>query len=110
MAAGEAAAGDLVSQVVWRTARASILAGQGDLDGAERLDREAVGIAEQTDLINDRAECWSHLAGVLELADRSGEAAEAARRALELYERKGNAVAAARLRPRLEALEHRARA
>lgn len=108
MAAEDAAVGDLVSQIVWRTARASILADAGDLDEAERLDREAVAIAEQTDLINDRAECWIHLAGVLELAGRSGEAAEATRTALELYERKGNVVSAGRVRRRIEPLEHRA--
>ena len=107
-AAQDAAVGDLVSQIVWRTAKENILADAGDLDGAERLGREAIAIAEQTDLINDRAECWIHLARVLEQAGRHGEAAEAARTALELYERKGNVVSAGRVRARLERLEHRA--
>ena len=69
--------------------------------------KQAISIAEETDLINDCAECWSYLAGVLELAGRIDEAVEATRTALELYERKGNVISAARVRALLEPLEHR---
>jgi hypothetical protein len=61
-----------------------------------------VAIAEETDLLSDRADTWLHLAAVVAKAGRAEEAAAATRTALELYERKGNVVGAARARLRLE--------
>jgi tetratricopeptide (TPR) repeat protein len=105
LAVHDAAAGDLATQIVWRSAGAGILAATGDLAEAERLGREAVELAEQTDWLSVRGDTWLHLASVLDAARSVDEAGEAIRAALELYEQKGNVVAAARARP---LLEHRA--
>ena len=102
VAVNDAAPDDRYSQIMWRVAKVSILTGAGELEDAERLAREGVALAEQTDWLSDRADTWIQLAAVIERAGRSDEAAEAARTALELYERKGNAVAAARARAQLE--------
>lgn len=102
LASQEAAAGDRYSQIIWRTAKASILAQVGQLAEAEQVGREAVSLAEQTDWLSERADTWLNLARVLEIAGRAGEAAEATRTALELYERKGNVVFAAKARAHLE--------
>ena len=44
---------DLLTQVIWRSARAGFLARQGRLEEAEALAREAVRMAESTDFVND---------------------------------------------------------
>jgi predicted ATPase/class 3 adenylate cyclase len=84
---------DRISQILWRTARAKILARQGELDRAETLAREAVGIGEPTDLLGTRADTLCDLAEVLGLAGRQEEARAALDAAAELYERKGNVTA-----------------
>ena len=89
---------DLATQVVWRSARARVLAAKGDHREAESLAREAASLAAETDDLNMRADTLIDLAHVLETAGRSGEAGAEAGRALALYEEKGNAVAAGRTR------------
>ena len=81
---------DVVSQVVWRTARAKILARRGELEAAEALAREAVRIGEPSDLLGTRADALCDLAEVLALAGRREESRAALDDASELYERKGN--------------------
>jgi predicted ATPase/class 3 adenylate cyclase len=99
-----AAPDDVISQVLWRTSRAKILARQGDLERAEALAREAVRLGEPTDLVNTRADALSDLAEVLALAGRREEALVALEEAAQLYERKGNLTALARARSHAEEL------
>ena len=98
------ASDDAITQMLWREARAKVLARRGDHDEAERLAREAVAIGEETEMLDDQADAYADLGAVLALAGRSGEAAEALEQALERFERKENLVMAARTRARLEAL------
>jgi predicted ATPase/class 3 adenylate cyclase len=91
-----AAPDDVLSQVLWRTARAKIQAKQGNLAGAEALAREAVRLGEPTDLLSTRAEALLDLAGVLALADRREGAMAALDDAARLYEEKGNAAGLSR--------------
>jgi predicted ATPase/class 3 adenylate cyclase len=93
-----AAPDDVLSQVLWRTARAKIRARQGDLERAEALAREAVRVGEPTDLLTIRAEVLADLAEVLALAGRRQEAVDALEEAARLYERKGNVTALERAR------------
>jgi len=81
---------DVLSQVLWRSARAKILARRGSFEAAEAAAREAVAIAEPTDLLNTQADARLDLAEVLALAGRADEARGAAGAAAERYERKGN--------------------
>ena len=91
-----AAPDDVLSQMLWRTARAKILARRGDLEPAEALAREAVGRGEPTDLLGTRADALVDLAEVLALAGRREDSLAALGEASELYERKGNLTALAR--------------
>jgi len=93
-----AAPDDVISQMLWRTSRAKILARQGDLEQAEALAREAVQLGEPTDLVNIRADALSDLAEVLALASRREEALVALEEAARLYEQKGNLTALQRAR------------
>ncbi|MGH2635810.1 MAG: tetratricopeptide repeat protein, partial [Actinomycetota bacterium] len=96
---------DLATQVMWRSARARILAGRGRAEDAEPLAREAVVLAEQTDDLNMRAETLLDLGEVLRTDGREEDAATAFARALELYEAKGNVVGAGDARRRLDSLD-----
>jgi tetratricopeptide (TPR) repeat protein len=93
-----AAPDDVLSQMLWRTARAKIRARHGDLEGAEALAREAVRLGEPTDLLNTRADVHFDLAEVLALAGRREQAVRAVEEAARLYERKGNLTALNRAR------------
>ncbi len=99
-----AAAEDIVTQIAWRAVRARILAGQGRIGEGEQLAREAVGLAERTDLPSDRGDAFLDLAEVLRTSARLEEAEAAVRRALSLYERKGNLVGADKARSLLAQL------
>ena len=78
----------------WRGPRAKVLARRGELDAAERLAREAVSLAGQTDFLNLHGNALLDLATVLRHSRRLGDAAAAADAANALYERKGNLVGA----------------
>jgi ATP/maltotriose-dependent transcriptional regulator MalT len=93
-----AAPEDAFSQVLWRSARAKVLARRGDAGPAEAAAREAVEIAERTDLLNTQADALLDLAEVLERSGRNDEARAAAQDAAECFERKGNLVSLARAR------------
>src|SRR5579864_8154425 len=80
---------DVVTQVVWRGARARALAGV-DRAGAVALARDAVERALATDFLDLRAGAYLALAAVAE--------PDAAALAVAEYERKGNVVGAARAR------------
>lgn len=85
-----AATHDVPSQVLWRSARAKVAARRGNLEEAEALAREAVRIAEPTDLLNTQGDAFSDLAEVLTVTGRREEALEALQQASARYESKGN--------------------
>jgi class 3 adenylate cyclase/tetratricopeptide (TPR) repeat protein len=94
----------LVAQMMWRGARAKVLARRGQAEEAEALAREGVAIIERTDYVLYHADALTDLAEVLRLQDRSSEAVTAAEKAWRLYEQKGNAVAARNVQTLLEEL------
>jgi class 3 adenylate cyclase len=89
-----AGTGVLVASMMWRGARAKVLARRGEAEEAETLAREGVAIIEPTDHVLYHADALTDLAQVLRLLNRPEEAAEAAEKARRLYERKGNIAAA----------------
>jgi class 3 adenylate cyclase/tetratricopeptide (TPR) repeat protein len=94
----------LVAQMMWRGARAKVLARRGKAEEAEALAREGVGIIKQTDYVLYQADALTDLAEVLRLLNRTSEAATAAEEAFRLYDEKGNAVAARNVRALLDEL------
>ena len=92
-----AAADDVFSQVLWRSARAKMRARRGDLSEAEALAREAVALAERTDLLNTHGDTLADLGEVLVLAGRPDEAAAIFAQAAEILERKGNRASLERI-------------
>jgi len=88
-----------VDQMMWRQARGKVLARRGEHDEGERLAREAVALAAETDMLNANADALLDLAEVLALAGQDARAE--LEQALALYERKGNLVMAERTRSRL---------
>ena len=98
-----AAADDISSQALWRTARAQVLAKAGDVDAGVVLAGEAVELLRATDFLVTLGDALTELASVLEDAARGRDAAAALVEAVALYERKGNVAAAAAARERLAA-------
>jgi class 3 adenylate cyclase/tetratricopeptide (TPR) repeat protein len=84
---------DIVTQVMWRVARAQIQAHTAEAAEAERLAREAVDLAAPTDFLELRAAALIALARVLRDLGLP-EAASVAAQAQAVYERKGNIVGA----------------
>jgi tetratricopeptide (TPR) repeat protein len=95
---------DVVTQIVWRGVRARIFAGRGRLDEAERLARQAVALAANTDFLSDYGDALLDLAYVLRTGNRLVETRAASHQALALYEQKGNAVAVDKARSLLAEL------
>jgi predicted ATPase/class 3 adenylate cyclase len=93
-----AAPDDVLSQVLWRSARAKIRARRGNFEGAETLAREAARLAARTDLLNTQADALLDLSEVLALAGRHEEALEAARESARRYARKENLASLERAR------------
>ena len=90
-AASHAWEDDIVTQVMWRVARAQVLAPAGEAAEAELLALEAVDLAAPTDFLDLQATAQLALARVLREAG-SPAAADAAARAQAVYELKGNVV------------------
>ncbi|MEP6476487.1 MAG: adenylate/guanylate cyclase domain-containing protein [Actinomycetota bacterium] len=86
---------DITTQVLWRSARAKVLAAKGEPGEALRLARAAVAMADETDDTNMRADALIVLAGVVEAAGDVAARDDALHRAQELYLAKGNVVSAA---------------
>ena len=86
---------DIVTQVMWRVARAQIQAHGGDAAEAEQLARKAVELAEPSDFLELQATALLALARVLQAAG-SPDAADVAAAAQAVYEQKGNIVGARR--------------
>jgi tetratricopeptide (TPR) repeat protein len=102
---GAGAEDDLATQVMWRSARARILAAREQAPEAESLAHEGVALAEETDDLNMRADTFVDLGEVLCIAGEEKGAADAFGRAVGLYEAKGNLVGADDARRRLASLE-----
>jgi predicted ATPase/class 3 adenylate cyclase len=96
-----AAQDDLVSQVRWRGTRAKVLVNQGRAEEAERLAREGVRLAEQTDWLDRHADALVDLAEVLRRAGRPHHATPLLQQALRLHDQKGNRVGVQRTRDQL---------
>jgi ATP/maltotriose-dependent transcriptional regulator MalT len=96
-AADHAGREDIATQAIWRGVLGRVLAAEGRCGEARALAREAVALAEPTDLLSLRGDAMLDLAAVSRTCKRT-EAGEAARAALALYELKGNVAAAARAR------------
>jgi class 3 adenylate cyclase len=92
------------------TARARLAACQGEAEHGLSEARQAVELADRTDLIVFRAHAHHVLADLLLSAGQPQEAEEAAERSLELCESKGNAAAAWQVRRFLETLRGERRA
>jgi tetratricopeptide (TPR) repeat protein len=87
---------DVLTQGLWRGARAQALAHAGRHDEGLALAREAVAALERTDLLSHRGDAMLDLAAVLSTCGQREESEHAVRSAVALYAQKGNAVAAAR--------------
>jgi tetratricopeptide (TPR) repeat protein len=96
IAAETAAAEDVLSQVIWRTAQARFLAARGELKEAAKVAREAVELALETDALGEQGEALLHLAEVLRLAACYDDAREAAQQALDVFKQKEHRVGADR--------------
>src|SRR6266496_512262 len=97
MSVDHAPAEGTAAQALWRAAKARVMASRDDQVEAERLAREAVGLAP-AEMLNLRADLLTDLAGVLLGAGQRATAQPVLAEAIELYERKGNLVSAARAR------------
>jgi class 3 adenylate cyclase len=95
---------DAWKETVWRQVRAKVLARRSDHAQAEQLAREAVSIADETQMLNAQADAYADLAEVLLLGGDLEKAAAALEEAHMRYERKGNLVFADRTRARLAEL------
>lgn len=89
-----AAAGDVVSQVIWRGAEAKVLARGGDHEASQSLALEAVDLASRTDGLNMQGDILVDLAEVQRAAGHPDEARGSIRKALSLFEQKGNVASA----------------
>jgi predicted ATPase/DNA-binding SARP family transcriptional activator len=100
-----AATSDLLTQMMWRSVRARVLARRGEFEQAEALARQAVTLAEQTDFVSQRADVLLDFTYILHQAGRLEEARATGTEALRLYQQKGNSVAAMRAGAILELLD-----
>jgi hypothetical protein len=74
--------------------KAKLLAAKGDYQAADRLAREAVKLADDTDDLFMRGQVFMAQAEVLRLGGRDADAVPVLRQAVEVSERKGNVVTA----------------
>jgi tetratricopeptide (TPR) repeat protein len=88
---------DRLTQMLWRQVQALVDARRARHADAELLAREAVAIAEQTDMLNTQGDALCDLAQVLQAAGRNDEAAATFEQAVERYERKKNLAKAAQV-------------
>jgi tetratricopeptide (TPR) repeat protein len=94
----------VAAQVLWRGARAMLLARGGDVDAGEALAREAVDLALRTDRVDTQTDALMDLAEVLRVSGRGAEAVPIVEDALRRYEAKEVHPAAARARALLDEL------
>ncbi len=98
------ASDDVLTQILWRTARSRLLARRGALNEAEDLVRAAERLAQGTDGLNRQAKVLLDLAEVLRLGGQAAAAAEAMNAAINAFERKGNLVGVRETRALLKEL------
>jgi tetratricopeptide (TPR) repeat protein len=89
---------DPASQMAWRGVRAKVLARRGRTDEALELAREAVAIADETELLAMAGQAHLDLAEVMVSAGAVEEAASERAKAIDLFERKGVEAELSRLR------------
>jgi class 3 adenylate cyclase/tetratricopeptide (TPR) repeat protein len=77
-------------QIKCRSVKALLIMHRGRLEEAELGAREAVELAETTDLLGAQAQAHADLATVLRIATRREEAVQELERALRAYRRKGD--------------------
>jgi class 3 adenylate cyclase/tetratricopeptide (TPR) repeat protein len=94
----------VAAQVLWRGARATLLARSGNVESSEALAREAVKLALRTDRVDTQTDALMDLAEVLRVSGREDEAAPIVADALRRYELKEVHPAAARARALLAEL------
>jgi class 3 adenylate cyclase/tetratricopeptide (TPR) repeat protein len=100
-------ADDAHSQVLWRSARARLLADEAPGRALE-LAQGAVDFAESTSDLELRGDAWSDLGEVQASVGNADDAVKALEQALALYQRKGDATSAARAGRRLDELSRAA--
>ena len=98
-----AAQGDVLSEILWRTASARLLAHRGENDEAVALAEAAVAIALQTEWPNVQGDALLDQTRVLRRCGRN-HAGEPAAEAFSVYRRKRNRVGTTRAERMLEEL------
>jgi ATP/maltotriose-dependent transcriptional regulator MalT len=86
----EGAKDDIVTQVIWRGVQAKTTSRRGEGLRGEALAREAVALAEHTDLLLHRGDAMLDLGRVLRIGSREQEAEIAISSGFALHRRKGN--------------------
>jgi hypothetical protein len=94
----------IAAQVLWRGARAMLLARRGDVESGETLARDGVEFALRTDRVDTQTDALMDLAEVLRVSGRGAEALPIVADALQRYEAKQVRPAAARARAFLDEL------
>jgi class 3 adenylate cyclase/tetratricopeptide (TPR) repeat protein len=96
---------DVMSEVMWRSARARALANGGQRREAEQLMARALELAESTDMTGFRGDVWRHAADMGSTLDRSqADQIAALDEARRLYTEKGWSVMSDRMQDRIGAL------
>jgi hypothetical protein len=103
--AGKAQAEDAISQVLWRSARAKLLARRGESLEAKALARDACDVARAGEFLALRGDALLDLAEVLRTTERPDEARGVVHEALATFERKEHLVGARRARELLGQLD-----
>jgi hypothetical protein len=76
----------IAAQVLWRGARAMLLARRGDVESGETLARDGVEFALRTDRVDTQTDALMDLAEVLRVSGRGAEALPIVADALQRYE------------------------
>jgi Flp pilus assembly protein TadD len=97
-------ADDVISQVLWRSARAVALSRRGELEEADRLGREAVELGRRGEYFRYRCVAFSALADVRANAGDTAEAVALLEELVATAEAKGSVVRAERARARIAEL------
>ena len=89
---------------IWLQAQARVCSHRHEHEEAERFAREAITLADRTDMLSLQGDAYWDLAEALAAAGRVDESAVALQEALERYRLKKNLAMVAQLTPRLEEL------
>jgi len=100
-----AADDDVISQALWRSTRARILAHGGDFEAAISLAQEAADLLATTEGLVRCADALMTLGEVLQQSGQRDAAANMVSEALGLYDRKGHEVAARAARTALAEIQ-----